>query len=65
MGAIHPTNYRIIKVIPRACAMLAFYLAGFIIMDLDDLDRMDMNDFIRSKTREALENSELPGSDLR
>lgn len=61
VGAMHPTNFRILKTIPRACAMLAFYLAGFIILDLDDLDRMDMNDFIRSKTREALEKLRVAG----
>jgi hypothetical protein len=55
VGAVHPTNYRIVKIIPRACVMLALYGAGFISLDLDELDSMDIDDFIRSRTKEALE----------
>ncbi len=35
--------------------MIALYCAGFISLDLDDLDRLDVDEFIRSKTKEALE----------
>jgi MT-A70 protein len=55
VGAIHPTNHRIIKIIPRACAMLALYCAGFISLNLDELDSMDVDEFIRTRTKEALE----------
>jgi hypothetical protein len=54
VAALHPTNYRIVKVIPRACTMLALYTAGFVSLDLDELDSMDLEDFVRSRTREAL-----------
>lgn len=54
IAAIHPSNYKIIKTIPRACAMLALYCAGFVSFDLDELDQMDIDEFIREKTREAL-----------
>lgn len=61
VGAVHPTNHRIIKVIPRACAMLAFYLAGFVSLDLEELEGMDIDDFIRSRTKEALERLRTAG----
>jgi hypothetical protein len=35
--------------------MLAFYLSGFVSLDLDELDGMDVDEFIRSRTKEALE----------
>jgi hypothetical protein len=61
VGAIHPTNHRIVKIIPRACAMLAFYVAGFVSLDLDELGEMDVDDFIRSRTKEALESLRAAG----
>lgn len=61
VGAIHPTNHRVVKIIPRACAMLAFYLAGFVSLDLDELDGMDVDEFIRSRTKKALENLRAAG----
>lgn len=61
VAAIHPTNHRITKVISRACAMLAFYLAGFISLDLDELDKTDVDEFIRSRTKEALERLRTAG----
>lgn len=61
MGAVHPTNHRIVKIIPRACAMLAFYLADFISLDLDELDAMDIDEFVRSRTKEALEKLRAAG----
>ena len=53
-GAIHPTNPRILKTIPRACAMLARYV-GFDIIDADELAAFDTEEFIRTRTRNALE----------
>ena len=61
VGAVHPTNHRIVKIIPRACAMLAFYLADFISLDLDELDAMDIDEFIRNRTKEALKKLRAAG----
>jgi hypothetical protein len=52
-GAVHPTNARILKSIPRICAMLAKY-AGFDIIDTEELLNFDLEDFVRRQTREAL-----------
>jgi hypothetical protein len=54
IAAIHPSNPRIIKTIPRACAMLARYVAGFIDLDLEQLENLDLNEFIREQTLKAL-----------
>ena len=53
-GAVHPTNPRILKNIPKACAMLATY-AGFDIIDADELEHFDTEEFIRRHTRDALQ----------
>ena len=55
IAALHPSNTRIVKTIPRACAMLARYVAGFIGFDLDDLENLDIEKFIREQTKEALQ----------
>jgi hypothetical protein len=52
-GAVHPTNPRILKSIPRICAMLAKD-AGFDIIDADDLANFDLEKFNRDHTRVAL-----------
>ena len=52
-GAIHPTNARILKSIPRICAMLAKE-AGFDIIDADELLNFNLEEFVRRHTREAL-----------
>lgn len=52
-GAIHPTNVRILKSIPRICAMLAKE-AGFDIIDADELMNFNIEEFVRRQTREAL-----------
>jgi hypothetical protein len=52
-GAVHPTNPRILKTIPRACALLATY-AGFEFLLPDDLEHFDVDDFVRRRTTEAL-----------
>lgn len=57
IGAVHPTNARIIKAIPRACAMLAKYV-GFETLeleDLEDLEDFDISDFIKRHTKKALD----------
>lgn len=53
-GAVHPTNPRILKSIPRACAYLAKY-AGFITIDADEMTIFDPIDFLRRHTAAALE----------
>lgn len=53
-GAVHPSNPRILKSIPRACAMLARY-AGFDIINADELEHFDIEEFVRSHTRSALD----------
>lgn len=52
-GAVHPTNPRILKSIPRICAMLAKD-AGFEIIDADELANFNLEKFVRDHTRAAL-----------
>lgn len=52
-GAVHPSNPRILKMIPRACAMLARYV-GFEMIDADELATFDLQAFIRTHTQQAL-----------
>ncbi len=52
-GAIHPTNARILKSIPRICAMLAKD-AGFDLIDADELLNFNLEDFVMRHTQEAL-----------
>lgn len=53
-GAVHPTNPRILKTIPRSCAMLARY-AGFEIIDADELTNFNLEEFVRRHTRNAID----------
>lgn len=53
-GAVHPTNPRILKSIPRACAMLAKYAAGFEVIDADELVSFDAQEFIKRQTQAAI-----------
>lgn len=55
VGVFHPTNPNARGAIPRACAMLARYLAGFELFDLDDADEFDISTYVRDRTRLALE----------
>lgn len=57
-GAIHPTNARILKSIPRVCALLAKY-TGFDVIDADEMENFDVNEYIERKTREAFEKIKL------
>ncbi len=52
-GATHPTNPRILKSIPSACAMLA-RSRGFEDMYPDTLEDFDVETFVREFTRQAL-----------
>lgn len=53
-GAIHPTNVRVLKSIPAACAMLAIY-AGFEVISNMLMEEFDADEFIRDHTRAALD----------
>ncbi|BCH24113.1 hypothetical protein [Mesorhizobium sp. L-8-3] len=59
-GAIHPTNVRILKSIPAACAMLAIY-AGFDVIGSMLMDEFDADEFIRDHTRAALDRLKREG----
>ncbi|MBB3877914.1 hypothetical protein [Sphingomonas pseudosanguinis] len=53
-GAVHPTNPRILKTIPRECSSLA-EKAGFRIVYEDDLETFNTKDFIATQTRRAVD----------
>lgn len=59
-GAVHPTNPRILKSIPRACAFLAKY-AGFSVINADEMAEFDPIEFIRQHTAAALAQLEQDG----
>lgn len=53
-GVFHPTNPAARGAIPRMCSVLAHYLAGFEIFDIEDLDDYDVEAYVRDRTAEAL-----------
>lgn len=53
IAAVHLSNPRIIKTIPRPCAMLAKSL-GFETFDIEDLAELDVEDLVRRKLENAL-----------
>ncbi len=59
-GAVHPTNPRILKSIPAACAMLATY-AGFDIISSMEMEDFDPIAFVRERTRAALNRLKADG----
>lgn len=61
VGAVNPTNPRILKSIPSTCAMLARYAAGFDIVDAMSLEDFDAAAFIKQRTREAIERLQREG----
>jgi len=52
-GAVHASNPNIVKILPRACAMLAVY-AGYTQIDLEELEDFDVMSFVETKTFNAL-----------
>lgn len=58
--AVHPSNPRIMKGIPRVCAMLARY-AGFELLDVDALTELDISEFITSSLSKALTDLDKKG----
>lgn len=53
IGAVHPSNPRIAKMIPRACAMLAKYV-GFETISAEELTTFDLHTFIRNHSKQAI-----------
>ena len=60
IGALHPTNPRIIKSIPRVCAMLAKHV-GFETIEMDDLDSFSSEEFVKKQTESALKKLQAEG----
>ncbi len=58
-AAFHLTNPSLVKAIPRACAMLARYLANFEVIDWSDLDDFDVLEFVRRNLKSALDEIEV------
>ena len=59
-AAVHPTNPRVLKTIPSVCAMLAMY-AGFDVLTALQLREFDEAEYIRRRTREALDRLRAEG----
>lgn len=53
IGVIHPSNFRIIKSLPRVCALLA-RIAGFEKFDIEDLENLDTSSLARANIERAL-----------
>jgi hypothetical protein len=60
LGAVHPTNPRILKSVPATCAMLAHY-AGFEIIPSLEMEDFDPVAFVRERTRVALDRLKADG----
>lgn len=60
IAAIHRTNLRIVKSLPRVCALLARY-AGFDTLDLDDLENLDTSTVARENIERAIKNLQSQG----
>jgi len=58
--AIHPSNHKIMKSLPKVCAILAKY-AGFITINIDEYENFDVSDFVSSRILEALINIKEQG----
>lgn len=52
-GAVHPTNPRILKTIPRLCAQLAVNV-GFDFLTPEEIDHFDVDEFIKRKASDAI-----------
>ncbi len=59
-GALHPTNPRILKSIPRECSELA-RSAGFEIILADDLETFDADEFVRQRAADAVDSLQRDG----
>lgn len=61
VGVFHPSNPKARGAVPRACAMLAYYLAGFEWIDIEELDNFDVESYVRNRTHTAIEELRLKG----
>ncbi len=61
VGVFHRSNPKARGAIPRACAMLAQYHAGFEWIDLDELDDFDVERFVKQRTQDALSRLDSEG----
>lgn len=61
VGIFHPTNPTARNAIPHACRVLARYLAGFEIFELDDMEDFDVESYVRERTIAALSELERLG----
>jgi hypothetical protein len=52
-GAVHSTNPRILKTIPRLCAQLAVNV-GFDFLPPEEIDHFDIDEFIKRKAADAI-----------
>jgi hypothetical protein len=59
-GALHPTNPRVLKTIPRECAPLA-EAVGFQIIWASDLESFNPDEFIRNRAKQAMTNLDQNG----
>ena len=55
IGVFHPSDPKARGAVPRACAMLAQYVAGFEWIPLDDLEDFDVEVYVRNRTQQALQ----------
>lgn len=55
IGVFHSSDPNARGAIPRACAMLAQYIAGFEWIPLDELEDFDVDTYVRQRTHAALE----------
>jgi hypothetical protein len=54
VAVFHPTNPTARGIVPRVCAVLAWFLAGFETIELEGLDDYDVESYVRDRTAEAL-----------
>jgi hypothetical protein len=60
VAAVHRTNPRLIKTIPRPCAMLAKSV-GFQIFDVDELAELNVTELVRENLENALDSLKSQG----
>lgn len=54
VGVFHPTDPTARNAIPHACRVLARYLAGFEVFEVDEIDDLQVETYIRERTVSAL-----------
>jgi hypothetical protein len=61
IGAVYVGNPKIQKTLPRVCAQVAKEVANFETMEIDELENLDFDSFIKNSTRSALAKLSLQG----